>query len=250
MGIKYAVNEAFFDVWNLRMAYVLGYIYADGNIGNWPKMRARYVSITSTDRDSIERMRSWMHSRHTIVMRESQWENGKDAYTLRIGNHKLYESLVTFGLHPRKSLTITFPDIPQQHLKDFVRGYFDGDGCVNIYRVKNEDGTGRLRKLSVIFTSGSKVFLEQLAFALTAAYQTKPQNIVHGKTAFQLRYSTKDALILFRELYKGCEKGEYLERKHRIFSEWIDTKRPRGEVVNTAVCKTAIRGFNSRRGLT
>jgi len=133
MGIKYAVNEAFFDVWSRRMAYVLGYIYADGSIEKWPKMRAHYVKIASTDREILEQMRSWMSSKHMISRRESQWQNGKDLYTLRIGSRRLYDALTLFGLHPRKSLTITMPEVPTAYVRDFVRGYFDGDGCVNIY---------------------------------------------------------------------------------------------------------------------
>jgi hypothetical protein len=77
MGVKYNVNEKFFDSWNTRMAYILGYLYADGHILNAPYMRGKYVSVTSIDRDSIERIRDWMASKHTITKRASHWENGK-----------------------------------------------------------------------------------------------------------------------------------------------------------------------------
>ena len=53
MGIKYRVNENFFEKWSPLMAYVLGYIYADGNLDDSPYMRGKYIKITSTDLDSI-----------------------------------------------------------------------------------------------------------------------------------------------------------------------------------------------------
>lgn len=32
MGLKYSVNEKFFDAWNKGMAYTLGYVFADGSL--------------------------------------------------------------------------------------------------------------------------------------------------------------------------------------------------------------------------
>ena len=60
MGIKYAVNEKFFDVWSPRMAYTLGYIFADGCLQELPEFRQKYISVTSTDPETIERLKNWM----------------------------------------------------------------------------------------------------------------------------------------------------------------------------------------------
>ena len=57
MGIKYNVDEAFFNSWNTKMAYVLGYLFADGNVIYSPKMRGKYVSVTSIDIELIEMVR-------------------------------------------------------------------------------------------------------------------------------------------------------------------------------------------------
>jgi hypothetical protein len=57
----------------------------------------------------------------------------KDRFILRIGNKNLYDSLVTLGLYPSKPLTIHTPSIPRKMVSHFVRGYFDGDGCVSLY---------------------------------------------------------------------------------------------------------------------
>jgi hypothetical protein len=230
MGIKYKSNEKFFDSWSTRMAYVLGYIYADGYILYAPNMRGKYMSVTSIDRDSIERIKDWLDSDHRITERKSHWQNGNMAYMIRVGSHALYDSLVRRGLYQNKSLTITLPEIPQEYFMDFVRGYFDGDGCVHLEKILRKDGKLRPRKLNVIFTSGSKEFLNGLSISLHEIAGVKPQKTLRAWTAFQLRYGTNDSILLYGALYKDSKKGEYLERKHEIFEEFFKLhKRRSGE---------------------
>ena len=230
MGIKYGVNEQFFDTWNARMAYVLGYLFADGYILSDPYMRGQYVSVTSIDKDSIERIRDWMASEHMITKHPSHWKNGNPTYVLRIGSHRLYNSLVVLGMHPHKSLTAELPKIPLEFFMDFTRGYFDGDGCVHLEKITRKDGKIRPRKITVIFTSGSKRFLDSLSDSLHKIAKVKSQKILRSWTAFQLRYGTNDSICLFKELYKNSKKGDYLERKHEIFEEFFAIhKRRSGE---------------------
>lgn len=67
MGVKFAVNEKFFHMWSHRMAYVLGFIYADGSLEDAPYIRGKYLRISSTDLDRVECIRNAMASAHTIV---------------------------------------------------------------------------------------------------------------------------------------------------------------------------------------
>ena len=43
MGLKYPVNEKFFDAWSSEMAYVLGFIFADGSLEDSPNIRGKYI---------------------------------------------------------------------------------------------------------------------------------------------------------------------------------------------------------------
>ncbi|MDP1625190.1 MAG: LAGLIDADG family homing endonuclease [bacterium] len=224
MGIRHTVNEVFFRDWNPRMAYTLGYIFADGCLEYYPRFRQKYVSIASTDKDTLERLRDWMDSKHRISSRKSPHANGAQIFVLRIGNARLYDSLTLRGLYPRKSLTVPFPQVPKDILHHFVRGYFDGDGCVALEKVIRKSGAIRPRKLNVIFTSGSETFLHNLALALERFSCVKPQNIIRAWTAFQLRYSTTDSEALFRFMYSDATDDEYLKRKHAIFIEHFSLK--------------------------
>ncbi len=224
MGIKYFVNEKFFSSWGKNMAYVLGYIYADGNLEYSPKIRGRYLRISSTDKNTIIKIKKWLSSKHTIVKSKSHWKNGKDQYLLRIGNSNLYESLMKLGLYPKKSLTIELPKIPKKYIMDFVRGYFDGDGCVYPYIVEGKNNKIYARKLSTIFTSGSKKFLLQLSILLNKEFGLNLIKISNNSRSYQLRYSTNDSIKYYKLLYKNCKKGDYLERKYKKFEKFISIR--------------------------
>ena len=213
------------------MAYTLGYIFADGCLQDLPKLRGKYISVISTDKETIRRLKNWMDSEHTIVPRKSTHPNGKMKYLLRIGNANLYKSLEKRGLYPNKSLTIRFPKVPSHMLRYFILGYFDGDGCIALEKIKRKSGKIRTKKLGAIFTSGSPLFLQDLSEQISFAIGIKTQKVLKTWTAYQLRYSTIDSETLFQFMYKKSHKNEFLKRKYDIFKEYLSMKkRPSGEV--------------------
>lgn len=221
MGIKYPVNEEFFNNWTPEMAYVLGYIYADGSLEDASYLRGKYVRVTSVEKKSILRIKKWLDSKHTIVAHPSIWANGKMRYTIRIGSHKLYNSLLNLGLYPNKSLTIKFPEIPTEYLNSFVRGYLDGDGCVYLQRSLGKRHKLIVKKLSTIFTSGSKEFLEKMNETLKEAITVKQNKVYTSQRSFQLRYATADSIKLFKFIYKNAPKNCYFQRKVKTYLNYF-----------------------------
>ena len=111
------------------MAYILGYIYADGSLENSPSIRGKYLRVSSVDLGLINNVKKYLGSDHNIITRNpyvmkvgSRRYASKKSYSLRIGSHKIYSSLERLGLYPRKSLTIRLPAIPQLQLPHFLRG--------------------------------------------------------------------------------------------------------------------------------
>lgn len=221
MGIKYKVNEEFFDKWSSQMAYVLGLLYADGSLEDASYLRGKYIRLTSTDKELIFRVRRWLDSEHTIIYLKPDSLHGKQRYFLRIGSHKLYNSLTKLGLYPNKFLTIKFPNIPSKYLKDFIRGYFDGDGCVYLELSKNQNHNIVIKKLSIIFTSGSKKFLQGLNSAIKQILEVNQNNIYTSHRSFQLRYFTKDSIKVFKFMYQNSHYEYYLKRKFDIFGKYF-----------------------------
>lgn len=223
MGVKHQVNEAFFDTWPDEMAYVLGYMFADGNIIHYSSTRAKYIRFYSTDRDRIELIQHLMGASHRIIVEERKCPR-KTIYRIQIGSHRLFSALMRLKVTPRKSLTCELPSIPKKYLAPFVLGYFDGDGCAFVERSRN----GKPKRLLSIFTSGSKCFLEDLHERLAANYGILGRGLYkHGSSVrtYQLRYSTRDSIRLFILLYETKNLRRLaLLRKYAIFIKYFEEK--------------------------
>src|SRR3989338_5363307 len=188
----------------------------------YPSVGGSYINVTSIDRSTIEKIKNWLSSEHTIRKDErSTGANNKTRFILRIGNRSLYKSLIRLGLYPSKSLTVRLPPIPNKFFNHFVRGYFDGDGCVYLYQTKGIRQELIIKKLSIIFTSGSKDFLYDLLVRLKHYLNLKQSRVYKGQRAFQLRFSTADTVNLFKFIYKNMGKDLWLDRKFQRFLKYF-----------------------------
>lgn len=226
MGIKYIVDSTFFNVWSSKMSYVLGYLYADGSLEDASYLRGKYVRVSSIDQITIQNIKNLLGSMHTITKVVSHQGKRQNKYLLRIGDHILYNALVKRGLFPKKSLSMQLPLIPKKYIKDFVRGYFDGDGCIYIER-HNFEGSQKIKRLRLIFTSGSRIFLEQLLQLLKSYIGLESGKIYKSHRSFQLCYGTDDAVKLFKLFYKDVSSCLYLHRKAEIFLDYFKVRSAR-----------------------
>lgn len=199
------------------MAYVLGFIYADGNIMH-TKRDTWFFSIQITDKDILEKMKLVMDSSH-IISRKKKVENHKQLYRIQIGSKEMCGDLLNLGLTARKSKKIIFPEVSEKYFPDFLRGYFDGDGGVWIGS-KNKCKGDLSYIISVSFTSGSEVFLVSLKKILSN-WGLAGGSLVKKGRGFDLKYSVKDSLILYKIMYNGMSQGLFLKRKKDKFDEYM-----------------------------
>lgn len=225
-----SINQNFFKEWSSSMAYVLGFIFADGAIEDVQKSsRACYLALSSKDLSILGKIKEAMISEHQLYKRQSRlltYSNGKqyvssEQFILRIGNKTIYNDLLKLGVTPRKSLTILFPKIPLQYLPFFLRGYFDGDGC--IYLIKN-------KYPRIVFTSGSNQFLqgvsEALSITLGIPLKHAYSQVQHSSNfCYQLHYNTKLSKQILEFMYKDLNKAPYLERKYLIYQKYLKLKQ-------------------------
>ena len=170
----YKVNEDFFKCINTEeKAYILGFICADGHI---EKDRLN-ITVSIKDRDILEKIRYTMHSNHPIkeVQRTNPYKktNRKNLILseLMIGSVELVKPLFNMGLTTNKTYTLNgdiLKYIPKYLIRDFLRGYFDGDGNVffgrryssgykyNVNICGNEDFL--LKSFQVYFPSNNKLY--------------------------------------------------------------------------------------------
>lgn len=193
------------------MAYVLGFIFADGSLEDAYYLRGRYLRICNTDYELVNKIKKALGSEHKIFLLPSS-VNRKMRFMLRIGSHEIFKDLNKFNLHPNKSLDLDLPPIPKKYFCSFLRGYFDGDGCVHVEKPKNI--------LKVIFTSGCKNFLIGLSSLISQNIVIKLHRVVDSRRSYQLRYSQRDGLKILRYLYKNIENKLYLIRKYDIYQNF------------------------------
>ena len=225
---RYNCDFDFFKQWTNEMAYVLGFLYADGCIVDAISSRTQYIGFVSIDKEILKKIRMVIKSEHPLHIRPPQMhvhKNGiyksRELFILRIGSRRMFNDLIRLGVIPNKSKISTFPIVPVSYLNHFIRGYFDGDGCVYLRTAKGITKQIIIKKLSIIFTSGSPAFLEKLGLILKNRLALCYERLYNGNHAFQLRYNTGDSVKIFKFLYKSCPQRLYLQRKFDIFKNYF-----------------------------
>jgi len=211
------VNEDFFKKWTKSMAYVLGYFAADGYMYVNPRGSC-YIAFSSVDKSLIIKVREILESNHSIGKRSFENPNRRNVYRLQIGSKKLYKDLEEKGFFPNKTKRLTFPKIPNRFLHHFVRGYFDGDGCVN-FGFSQKRGK-KSYFLITKFSSGSKKFIKTLLQKIHKNSKVKGGSIYQKPDgSWDLSLSIRDSLNLFKFMHKDAEEGHYLRRKFCKFKK-------------------------------
>lgn len=145
---KYTIDELFFEEINTHnKAYILGFIYGDGNIvkthgksgGGGGVLR---FELAIKDEYILYDIRNALKSNAPIKNRNI--ENRKPAIInnreikrtesviLNICNTKIYNQLIKIGLTENKTINCTYPNIPDEFQGSFILGLTDSDGWFSI----------------------------------------------------------------------------------------------------------------------
>ena len=142
-------------------------------------------------------------------------------YRLQIGIPEMCYDLRKLGFDERKTNRLSFPSIPRQYLRDFVRGYFEGDGNVWAGNTHKDRKTKTLAIQSV-FTSASTRFLEKLKSDLEKSGVEKGVLRKGKGSYFRLTYSVINSLKLYNFMYNDLNTSKlFLERKKNVFDRYI-----------------------------
>lgn len=136
---KYFFNEKYFDVIDdEHKAYWLGFIYSDGCHNE-----ERYsLSITLQERD-IDLLDQFYKDIECNKNVRKQYNKDYERFyaSVCVQHPNLSETLLKQGVPSNKSFKIKFPndEIVPVHLKrHFIRGYLDGDGCIQVPKNKSK----------------------------------------------------------------------------------------------------------------
>ncbi len=181
--------------WSPKFAYAIGLLVTDGCLVS----DGRHISFTSKDLELINNFQKGLSVHYYIGRKASGSQEIKKYYTVQFSDVQFYNFLLTIGLTPRKTMTISNIKIPTQYFFDFLRGHFDGDGTFYSYwdlRWKSSF------MFYTAFVSASKTHIDWLRDMVLGTlgirgHITKSIN----SSIYQLKYAKAESLKLFPKLY-------------------------------------------------
>lgn len=197
---KYNIN--YFEKWSHDMAYILGFITADGNVYKTTlscKISEKDISILEYIKNQIGGGKITKEKLNSI--------------RIRFNSKYLIESLQRYSIKPNKTFDININfEIPNEYIGDYIRGIFDGDGWITIR-------PGKRKGLSFGICSASKTFIEdvqKLCGGIGKIRCREYKNDPKRKPQYYFENMTNEDAIKFRDLiYKN--EGFSLDRKKIIF---------------------------------
>jgi ribosomal protein L37AE/L43A len=148
MNTKYPYNKNFFKKINTKdKAYWLGFIYADGC--NQPKYNRAVVLLSIKDIEHLKKFcKSLKRDISSIYVSppnekailKGRQINAQASCRLSLNSKDLSKNLLDLGVFHRKTEILDFPEkswIPEKLMSHFIRGFFDGDGCITKTTHKN-----------------------------------------------------------------------------------------------------------------
>lgn len=217
-------------------AYILGLIYADGCINDKVKGKREWrlqISIQEEDGNILQKLLDDTNKKKLVVRNPptSVKNNWKKQLTCCINNTYLCEQLSNLGCTPRKSKEgMKFPILNEEFISHFIRGFFDGDGCITVNKrsYKGKKITSENFRLKLAFTSTDKNFLETLIsyLPITNVYKKSKLRTLLVHTYWIER--TNDIKNVYNYLYKNA--NYFFQRKYNKFNMPI-----KSQVIATAM---------------
>lgn len=214
---KYIYNHDFFEqIDTQEKAYWLGFIFADGCVCRNETNNSCELCIKLQDGDykHLQKFNKSICGNVQVDKYERKSNFNNKTYhgcQIRLYSEKIVNDLNKYGVHPNKSLDIEFPDIDENLISHYVRGYFDGDGCITQRRQKN--GFSYDCYVQCDFTCGSINFVNQLRSVLFK-FDIKSYIVQEKSGVYRLRIGgMKNCDNFLKFIYKDA--NIYLERKFK-----------------------------------
>lgn len=193
---RYTIDEDYFEFIDTEgKAYFLGLMYSDGSVAK----NQFYIKLK--DEDVIQQFKQELKTEAPI----RRIETYQDAYILEVSCQKLCNHLIHQGCVPNKTRVIQVPQLREDLYRHFIRGFFDGDGCLKL--------NDKIYHCSFDLTSASLPFLEQLRPLITA--KAKTNGGIQKETNYNvwhLRYGGHQVVQIMDWLYENSHF--YMKRKY------------------------------------
>jgi len=219
---KYTLNEDYFKIINTEQkAYILGFICADGYVTD----DRLIIYLSSIDTELLKSIRKEFSSNQPLKFHNRlnpyNIEKTCEMVELQISSKNFVKPLLNMQLGNNKTYTLNssiLKFIPKYLIRDFLRGYFDGDGNV-LYGKKYNSGVKYninicgneeflLNTYQKYFPSTNKMYYEKKSKQMFVWKLSSKQNV----TQF-LNYLYYNSKIHLKRKYKVYLKSKYAHLK-------------------------------------
>jgi len=204
--ISQKFNQDFFEsVDSEEKAYWLGFLFADGCVFVKGSIFRVQINISSVDGNHLNKWHESIRSCHRVT-------RFGDAVRSVHHSKKMCDDLISLGCVPRKSLVLEFPTIDRGLVRHFIRGYFDGDGCISWHKNKNNHKGGM--RLTFI---GTESFLGSLQDILCREVRVRRKKLCSGDSRIYALHigGYQESKRIATWMYDGASLS--LERKKRKY---------------------------------
>lgn len=203
-------NEDYFNEESSNMAWILGFLASDGTVSS--SNNTIKIGLSARDKEILEKIKKEIQIENKIV--EYTTKDGFDCVDLHWTCAKHKQILAIYGITPNKTFTIKPPlQLSKKYWIDFIRGYFDGDGSVNLIQNK---------ALRWQVCGATKEILQWIIDFLYEEFQIPKVNIMcqdRENILYYFQYSTKATKQIYSVLY--TPNSLFLKRKKDKFNEII-----------------------------
>lgn len=205
------VDEHYFSsIGTEDRAYWLGFFLADGWIVTEKGTPTGFaIALHERDKEALQDLQNRLGGSNML----RRTRPGSNLLQLKLTSGVAARQLILHGVVPRKSRVATLPKLSDELMPHLIRGYFDGDGSISVRGVT----------LTMDFTSGSKVLLDQIRVHLERVAGVKP-NLTPDRASWKLRFYAENAVRLGCYIYGRPAHNLFcLSRKKQKFLSYLET---------------------------
>ena len=228
----YKINEHYFDnIDDEHKAYWLGLLFADGY--NQECRNSIILTLKEEDKYILTNLLDDLESNYCIKPLYNKKFNST-AYKIRISNKRISEQLKEKGVVQNKTFISNFPNIDNNLIRHFIRGYFDGDGCISL-SMRGVNNDRMYATFSIV--NGNYDFLKELNLKMNIDCD---KIISPVKNIYQIAYNKYSEIIkLYDYLYSDATI--YLKRKNDKFIDYLKYKEGSGHFAKNKRISTTVK---------
>jgi len=216
--VRYKFNEDYFETIDTEdKAYFLGFIVADGCVSD----KTNTIKIVQKETYILYEFKKYINSDGVVFTSKN-----RNISSFSISSNKTKIDLENLGIHSNKTMIVKYPTIPNDLQNHFMRGVFDGDGCVTLRTDKRDNK----QRGQVNICSGSYDFIKEYYDKMVEYCNLSGRNKIRCPkgTYYVVDWGgLSDVENIYDFLYKNSTL--YLKRKKETFDKVVSITRDKNK---------------------